>query len=248
MGTPSAVQEVRRSEQYGAPRLDVEVTGHRGVLILPESRPRPTPWVWYAPTFVGRLPSDLHSWIFTRCLAAGVAVAGVDVGESYGSPAGRRAFTAFHDALVPAYGLAPKPVLLGQSRGGLMHYSWAVEHPDRVLRIAGIYPVCDLAVWPGVEQAAPAHELSPEQLEASLSEHNPVLRLAPLAAARLPILHLHGDHDSVIPLEAHSGALVRRYQELGGPAELVVVPGAEHEEIPAFFESPRIPAFVIEGR
>jgi pimeloyl-ACP methyl ester carboxylesterase len=90
--------------------------------------------------------------------------------------------------------------------------------------------------------------MTPEELQAALPRHNPVLRLAPLAAAKVPILHLHGDHDSVVPLDLHSGELVRRYRELGGSIELVVIPGAEHEEIPAFFESPRVPEFLIGGK
>jgi len=255
------VRELGVSEQYGARRIDLAFGDWRGFVILPEPQRAGGEWVWYAPSFVGgfappegvpaepgrRLPSDLHAWLLTRCLAAGMAVAGVDVGESAGSSAGRRGFTALWETVVPAYDLAPQACLLAQSRGGLMHYNWAVEHPDRVRRILGIYPVCDLAAWPGVAAAAPIYRVTPEELEAGLSEHNPILRLAPLAAARVPILHLHGDRDSAVPLGLHSGELARRYRELGGPIELVVIPGAEHEEIPAFFESPRVPGFLIGG-
>ena len=45
------------------------------------------PWVWYAPTLPG-LPSQAETWMFDRLLAAGIAIAGIDVGESYGSPEG----------------------------------------------------------------------------------------------------------------------------------------------------------------
>ena len=44
-----------------------------------------TPWVWYAPTLPG-LPADSEKWMFERFTAAGIAIAGIDVGESYGSP------------------------------------------------------------------------------------------------------------------------------------------------------------------
>lgn len=257
-----AVNEIGVSEQYGARRVDLECEGWRGFVILPEGSPRGREWVWYAPSFVGqhappagppgdpdrRLPSDLHTWILTRCLRAGMAVAGVDVGESAGSPDGRRGFSALYEALVQGYGLSPQACLLAQSRGGLMHYNWAVEHPERVRRVVGIYPVCDLASWPGLAQAAPAYRLTPQELQAALSQHNPMSRLAPLAAARVPLLHLHGDRDSVVPLEANSAALIARYRELGGPAELVIIPNAEHEEIPAFFQSPRVPEFLIRGK
>lgn len=253
------IQEISRSQQFGAPRFDVEVAGRRGFLIMPASRvpraggasdrprARPMPWVWYAPHFDGVMPREIHTWICLRLLAGGAAIAGVDVGESYGSPSGRQAFTALLDALVPAYDLEAQPRLLAQSRGGLMHYNWAVEHPERVLRIAGIYPVCNLVAWPGVLQAAEAYAMTPEELQAALSEHNPIERLAPLAAAGVPIFHVHGDADEVITLEQHSAELARRYWALGAPMELLVIPGAGHEEISAFFECPRLVEFLLKG-
>ena len=45
---------------------------------------RPIPWVWYAPS-LPNLPEARERWMFDRFLAADIAVAGVDVGESYGS-------------------------------------------------------------------------------------------------------------------------------------------------------------------
>jgi acetyl esterase/lipase len=241
------LRNVTRSQQFGVPRLDLEVAGRRGFLLLPESRPRPTPWVWYAPHFDGTTPREIHTWICTHLLAQGVAFAGVDVGESYGNPAGRRSFSAFRESLVPAFDLAAKPSLLGQSRGALMHYNWAVEHPELVLRIAGIYPVCNLAAWPGLAVAAPAYGLTAEQLAAALPQHNPVDRLAPLAAAGVPIFHVHGDADELIPLAQHSAEVAGRYRALGAPMELLIVPDAGHEEISAFFECPRLVEFLLQG-
>ena len=51
------------------------------------------PWVWYAPTLRG-LPGGAEMWMFERFLKASIAIAGIDVGESYGSPKGRAAYSA----------------------------------------------------------------------------------------------------------------------------------------------------------
>src|SRR5262249_17590439 len=104
------------------------VDGCEAFLISPKSSPGegPTPWVWYAPTLPG-LPSDAERWMFERFTAAGIAIAGIDVGESYGSPAGRAKYTALYQTLVDKRGYSPKPVLLGRSRGGLMLLCWACE-------------------------------------------------------------------------------------------------------------------------
>lgn len=52
--------------------------------------------------------------------------------------------------------------------------------------------------------------------------------LAPLAAARIPILHVYGDADEVVPWEENTGALARRYQALGGEIALIAKPGCGH--------------------
>ena len=81
-------------------------------------------------------------------LAKGIGMAGVDVGESFGNPNGRAVFTKLWETLRTRYGMSDRPGLLPQSRGGLMLYNWAAEHPDRVSCIAGIYPACDLRSFP----------------------------------------------------------------------------------------------------
>jgi hypothetical protein len=105
-----------------------------------------TPWVWYAPTLPG-LPGTEEKWMFQKFIDAGMAVAGIDVGESYGNPRGRALFSAFYEELVLKRGLSKTPCLLARSRGGLMLYNWAVEHPASVACIAGIYPVCNLSSY-----------------------------------------------------------------------------------------------------
>ena len=196
-----------------------EVDGRTAFVILPaiENRypNRPTPWVWYAPTLPD-LPEARERWMFERFLAAGVAVAGMDVGESYGSPRGRAGFSALYRELVERRGFSRKPCLLARSRGGLMLYNWAAEHPESVGGIAGIYPVCDLRSWPGLDKACSAYGLNSAQLAEQLTQHNPIDRLAPLATAGVPIFHIHGDADSLVPLPDNSGALAQRYRALGG--------------------------------
>ena len=68
-----------------------EIERQTAFLIPPASRPAGglTPWVWYAPTLLPVYPDDLEEWMFRRFLDHGIAVAGIDVGESYGSPADR---------------------------------------------------------------------------------------------------------------------------------------------------------------
>lgn len=201
------------------------------------------PWVWYAPTLPG-LPGEAERWMFEKFRDAGVAVAGIDVGESFGSPAGRRLYSALYAEMTGARGYSRKPVLLCRSRGGLMLLSWAAENPEKVGGLAGIYPVCNLASYPGVAKAAPAYEMNPDKLQAHLAEHNPIDRLGPLARAGVPLFAIHGDADKLVPLDANSALLKTRYAALGGSMQLVVPPGQGHSMWPGFFQSEELVTFV----
>jgi predicted esterase len=237
-----------RSEglSFSLPREAIRVAGREGFVMRPPGeRAKPTPWVWYAPVLAAGMPDGMESWMFQKFLAAGVAIAGIDVGESYGSPEGRAFFTAFRDTLVTSHGLSLEPCLLARSRGALMLYNWAVEHPESVACIAGIYPVCDVRTYPGLDKACGAYGLTEAQLAAQLLDHNPVDRLLPLAKACVPIFHIHGDEDTVVPLEPNSAAVAGRYRSMGGDMTLVVPRGQGHNYWPGFFESEELIAFVL---
>jgi pimeloyl-ACP methyl ester carboxylesterase len=117
--------------------------------------------------------------------------------------------------------------------------------PERVACIAGIYTVCDLLSYPGLEKASGAYGMNAVDLEARLAEHNPIDRLAPLAKAGVPILHVHGDADRVVPLDKNSGKLARRYRALGGQVRLIVIAGKSHQVCPEFFQCQELVDFVI---
>ncbi len=222
------------------------VAGHAAFLLPPRhavAGEKSRPWVWYAPT-LGKYPGPEDRWMFEQFLAAGIAIAGLDVGESYGSPAGRKLFDALYAELTTARGYSTRPVLLGRSRGGLMTLSWAAENPEKVAAFAGIYPVCNLTSYPGLARAAGAFQLTAAELQAHLAEHNPIDRLAPLAAARIPLFAIHGDADKLVPLAANSALLRDRYTALGGTMELIVSPGQGHSGWNGFFRCAELVAFV----
>ena len=222
------------------------VQGHPAFLIPPAAKPAsgPIPWVWYAPTLPG-LPSEAETWMFERFTQAGCAIAGIDVGESYGSPDGRALYTALYTELTTHRGLAPKAVLLGRSRGGLMTLCWAADNPDKVAGFAGIYPVCNLKSYPGLDKASGAYHLTTEELAAHLTEHNPIDRLAPLARAGVPLFAIHGDSDELVPLADNSGEVAKRYEALGGKMQLVVPKGEGHNMWPGFFQCQALVDFVL---
>ncbi|MCA9086364.1 MAG: alpha/beta hydrolase [Planctomycetaceae bacterium] len=224
------------------------VDSHVAFLIASESNSARAdrPWVWYAPT-LPNLPGGAEKWMFERFQKAGIAIAGIDVGESYGSPAGRKLYTALYQHMVEQRGYSPKPILMGRSRGGLMTLAWAVENPSRVGGFAGIYPVCNVTSFPGIARAAPAYRMSADELQLQLEKHNPVDRLTSLAKAGVPLFAIHGNVDTVVPLEQNSGLLKSRYEALGGRMELIVPDGQGHNMWEGFFHCEELVQFVIQN-
>ena len=167
------------------------VLEHTAFLILPDAklvRDKQMPWVWYAPTLRG-LPGRGREVDVRALPEGGIAIAGIDVGESYGSQQGRDAYTALHNHLVEKRGLAKQASLLARSRGGLMLYSWTTRFHKA--SITGIYPVCNIVSYPGLKRACGAYGLMEEQLKTDLAKHNPIDRLESLAEAKVPIFHIH---------------------------------------------------------
>jgi hypothetical protein len=226
-----------------------EIAGRAAFVLLPEPELRgtPQPWVFYAPTLLA-YPDVHEAWMHGKFLAAGVAVAGIDVGEAYGSPAGRKLFDVFYDELTTKRGFAARMCLLGRSRGGLWMASWAADHPERVAGFAGIYPAFDLRTYPGLTKAAPAYDMSPAELEQSLDEHNPVSRAGVLAKAKIPVLLIHGDQDDVVPLAPNSAKFVEAYAQAGAAdvAKVIVVPKGKHDFWTGYFQCQELVEFAIE--
>jgi pimeloyl-ACP methyl ester carboxylesterase len=223
-----------------------EVSGRTCFVISSSKAPeKEKPWVWYAPTLPG-LPGPEEKWMFERFQSNGVAIAGMDAGESYGSPKGTALFDRFYKTMTEERGYSRKPVLLARSRGGLMLYNWAIANPGAVQAIAGIYPVCNLASYPGLDKAAPAYEMSAEELRRDLSKYNPADRAQILAERKIPVFHIHGDMDTVVPFEENTGRVEKAYHEGKGPFEALVAKGQGHNMWEGFFQCQQLVEIVVK--
>ena len=228
-----------------------DVDGHTAFLFtpaevnaLPPGAPRP--WILYGPT-LAPYPDEAEKWMHERFTEAGVAVAGIDTGESYGSPIAVAATEKLHAEMVKR-GYAAKPALLGRSRGGLWASAWAIAHPDLTAGLGGIYPVYDWRTYPGAESAAGAYGLTPAELLANVEALCPVERIDVAAQAGIPVCIIHGDIDAVVPIEPNSARLKARYEALGKGdlVELIVAEGQGHNFWEGFFHCQELVDFLIQ--
>ncbi|MCO8123597.1 sulfatase-like hydrolase/transferase [Stieleria sp. TO1_6] len=204
------------------------------------------PWVFYAPT-LRRYPDKNETWMHQRFLDAGVSVAGIDIGEGYGSPYSQPLFDALYDEMV-SRGYSSRPVLLGRSRGGLAVARFAIEHPERVAAIGGIYPVFDYTSYPGVERAAAVYGVSAKELLEKQLELNPIKRVDRIAQAKIPVFLIHGTEDTLVPLKQNSGAFETTYHANGAQSNITLkrIEGQGHSAWPGFFQDDDLVNFLID--
>jgi pimeloyl-ACP methyl ester carboxylesterase/lysophospholipase L1-like esterase len=253
-GIPSATlaadknPAVKRSQWNGFDRLDFVVDGRACLLVVPKMAAEGRPWIWRTEFFGHEPQTDL------ALLAKGFHVAYMDVQNMYGAPVALDHMDRFYDYLIREYRLSPKTVLEGFSRGGLFSLNWGARNPGRVACIYNDAPVCDFKSWPGGFGNAKG---SPDDWRRclavyNLTEHeareykfNPVDNLAGLVRANVPLLHVCGDADHVVPIDENTRLIEQRYRELGGWITVIVKPGVGHH--PHSLPNPfPIVAFVLE--
>ena len=226
-----AVPVEKISEWHGGERHDFTCEGRAAILVCPASPAEGRPWIWRMEFFDHEPQAD------AALLAKGWHVAYLDVQNLYGAPKAMDAMDAFYRRLTAGRGLAEKVVLEGFSRGGLFSLNWAGRHPDKVSSIYNDAPVCDFTSWPlvlGKGKQSPddaarflqAYGLT--DAEARTGKLSPVNNLAPLAKAHIPLLHVVGDADEVVPYDENTGLVETRYQALGGEIKVIHKPGVHH--------------------
>lgn len=216
---------------HGFARYDFRVKGQACVLVAPGAIATGRPWVWRARFFGHEPQTD------TVLLERGYHVAYVNVAGLFGAPAAVKRWDEFYGFLTTELGFSKKPVLEGMSRGGLIVYNWAAKNPDKVSCIYADAPVLDIRSWPGGKGRgrgsaktwrACLKVYGLKEGEALEFKGNPLDNLEPLAKAGVPLLHVCGDADAVVPIEENTGILEERYRKLGGTIKVIRKPGVGH--------------------
>jgi pimeloyl-ACP methyl ester carboxylesterase len=221
----------KTSDWNGYEKLDFEVAGRAALLVKPKSPAPGNPWIWRTEFFGHEPQGDI------TLLGLGWHVAYIKVSDMYGAPAAIDLMTQFHDFLVQNYHLNRRTVLEGFSRGGLYAVNFAATHPDMTAALYIDAPVLDIRSWPGGKGASKGDARCWQQAlqiygltedTAKEFKGNPLDRLEPIAAAKIPILAICGDADKVVPYPENSGILKERFEKLGGKIEVILKPGGDH--------------------
>jgi lysophospholipase L1-like esterase/pimeloyl-ACP methyl ester carboxylesterase len=240
----------KKSLFHSFDRYDFEHNGRRSIIVAPKKVAEGRPWVWRA-RFFGHEPQTDKA-----LLERGWHIAYTDIGGLFGAPQAVAIWNGFHQHLTTEYGFHKRPALEGMSRGGLIIFNWAKQNPDKVSCIYGDAPVCDIKSWPGGKGTGKGSPKTWQQClevygfteaDALTAKTNPIDGLAPLAAARIPVLNVVGDADPVVPVTENTAILEARYKKLKGPINVIHKPGIGHH--PHSLKDPQpIVDFMLKNR
>jgi pimeloyl-ACP methyl ester carboxylesterase len=215
----------------GFARWDFAFDSRPCIVCAPETAAPGRPWIWRARFF------DAWPGTDTALLERGYHLAYMDVADMYGAPVAVSHWNRFHEFLVGTHGFAAKPALEGLSRGGLIIYNWAIANPDKVACLYADAPVCSILSWPGGKGVGPGSTNDWQKClkaygftesEALSYGGGPLDNLGILAAASIPLLHVVGDADEVVPVAENTAILEQRYLDLGGSIEVIHKPACGH--------------------
>ncbi len=221
-----------KSQWNGYDRYDFTVDEAKCWVVVPKQAAEGRPWIWRARFFGHEPQADL------ALLAKGFHLTYCDVAALFGSPKAVARWDKFYRLMTEKHGLAKKVALEGMSRGGLIIYNFAAAYPDRVACIYADAPVCDFKSWPGGRGTGPGsagdwktclNVYGLTEAEALAYPHNPIDNLKPITDAGIPLLHVVGLDDRVVPVAENTKILEQRYQQLGGSfIQVVEKPGVGH--------------------
>lgn len=225
------VSEASVTDWNGYQKLSFKVDGRAATLVKPKTPAPGLPWIWRT-EFFGAFPS-----VDLALLEKGWHVAYLSMPGLFGAPIALQAMDGFPPYLAEHYHLTTKPVLEGFSRGGLYAFNWAAKNPQKVAALYVDAPVCDFKSWPGGKGTG---EACPDDWKACLKAYgfneeqalayklNPVDNLAPIAAAKVPIIAVAGDTDKAVPVVENIQVVETRYRALGGDIKVIIKPGVGH--------------------
>jgi sialidase-1 len=204
----------------GFEKTTFSINGYQAYYVKPAHALPGNPWVWRS-----SFP-DWHTDIDSILLTRGFYVAYINVDNQYGSPQSLQVWDKFYYYLTGKMSFAPKVALEAVSRGALYAYGWAKRNPDKVSCIYAETPVCDVKSWPGGKGKGVGDTASWSQFkevfyfteaQAMAYKDNPTDGLEGLASFRVPVLHLIGLNDKLVPPAENTYIFAQRYIAAGGP-------------------------------
>lgn len=227
----SSIATAQNSRFGNFEMIEFDFQGHQAKVVFPKKANEEKNWIWRA-RFWGHEPqTDL------ALLEKGFHVVYVDVSNLFGNQEAVRIWNKYYDFITNKYQLNKKVVLEGMSRGGLIIYNWAASNIDKVACIYADAPVCDIKSWPGGlfngkgskadwEKCLEVYKLDKRSVKDFRGI--PLLNAKKVARKGIPVLHVCGAADKVVPYEENTKILAENFRNAGGEIKVILKEGVGH--------------------
>lgn len=216
---------------HGFQGYDFQFRGRGAKVVAPKRVAEGHPWVWRA-RFWGHEPQ-----MDIAMLERGFHIVYCDVAELFGNAEALSIWNDYYKILRKG-GLAKKSAMEGMSRGGVYIYRWAVKYPKRVNAIYADAPVLDLKSWPGGKGngkvGVKEWEIFKKDFGFNTEEEalgfkgNPLDLTRKIARTHIPLLHVVGDADDVVPIAENTTPFEAKIKAAGGDIQVIHKPGIGH--------------------
>jgi len=213
----------------------IDLAGNTLNLTVPDKAAPGKPWLW-----IGEFAGHLKAFE-AGLVEKGWHIAYVAQRDKFGSPGAMDVWEKVYAELHGKRGLAPKPALLGISRGGLYVNAWTRLHSDRVSVLYLDNGVCDIRSWPGGYQLGKKGKGSRRDWAKYKTEFgfaddataledsvDPTDGLLPAIKADVLLISCHGTADRTVPYEDNAAKLVNLWQRKAGRVKVFSKKGGDH--------------------
>ena len=220
--TNKPVWDGKKTSFHGFDQYNFPLEGIACRVVIPKKIADGKPWVWRA-RFFGHEPQfDI------AMLNRGYHLVYCDVAGLFGNTEAVSRWNKFYNYLRFEHLFSDRVILEGMSRGGLIIYNWAAKNPGKVAAIYADAPVMDFKSWPKINPTILKVYRFKNEQEAKAYKGNPVDNLAPLAKAGIPIIHVVGMDDKVVPVSENTQVAERKYKKMGGTFKVIRKKGIGH--------------------
>ncbi len=225
------IKDADTNNFHGFHQTNFSLDGNHYKIVSPKRVLPDKPWIWRARFFGHEPQTDI------ALLERGFHVVYCDVSNLYGNPEAVSRWNKCYKTMTAA-GMNSKPALEGMSRGGLIIYNWAAENLDKVSCIYADAPVLDARSWPGNFGKGKGSKQDWERLKKQYKFNYdsialkftgwPIDNAKQFAKFNIPMLHVCGEDDTVVPISENTEPFAKTVRDNGGNITTIYKPGVGH--------------------
>lgn len=219
--------QVKKVDRFlGGRRVQFMFQGELAWIVEPTGPVQPGKWIW-----VMKWPGAFADGTGQKdALARGYHYMYLDDWTHIMNDAGVKRAKDFYEFVTGSLGFQPKANLIGMSWGGFYSTRFASSYPECVGKVYLDNPVLNFGAfnplgWKSVKEAWKYTKKGENWKD---KPSMPVNRAKPIAQAKIPVLFMYGDKDTVVPPADNALLFIPRFKEAGGQIEVIVRPGCNH--------------------